>query len=327
MNIRQKAMYLLSLAALPLGAYGCKKAPFPENDGYNNNPDTTINTQPNQPNLPSINEPNTDSNFNDTLRFSWLYDWTGPLNDHVKSYTDVGDFVVIVPDTTEQSIKGSCERLVGQWPDIYNRFMNFVAESAGHVKLSGVIYVPQIGDNLSNNVMGMDRNIADLFETLGITIKVKNAAGKTNNPKENTNEKMPLNTVSNMFKSKNTGYTIGWGFNHHFAGPCKDHVARRTTQYGGTHLVPDSTLWSKVQQGQFGKDDWDYIASQFTKYQNEYGATFEGNLYPFVGRMSPETKQNLENLGFHVIETVEKNDNRPAMPWNQAQQMLQNKSR
>ncbi len=43
--------------------------------------------------------------------------------------------------------------------------------------------------------------------------------------------------------------------------------------------------------------------------------------------MNPETKTIFQQLGFHVIEMIEKNDNRLAMPWNQAQQMLQNKSR
>ncbi len=324
MKIGQKVIYWLSLAALPMGAYGCKKVPLPENDEYTNTPDTTINIQPNQPDLPPTNEPNLNSKFNDTLRFSWFYDWTGPLNDHVKSYTDVGNWVVIMPDTTEQSIKGSTWILNNQWPGIYNRFMNFVAgDPYGRVKLDGVIYVSQINDNLPGNVMGMDRNVANLFEALGITIKVRNAPGKSTQNTVMTYKTKP----QNMLQSENTGYTIGWGFNHHFAGPSEDHIARRTAQYGGTHLVPDSTLWSKVQQGQFGKNDWDYIASQFTKYQNEYGATFEGNLYPFIGRMSPETKTIFQQLGFRVIETIEKRDNRPTMPWNQAQQMLQNKSR
>lgn len=324
MKLKTKALYFLSMLTLPL--FGCQKEPLPENDGYNHNSDTTINIQPNHPVLPSTNEPDPNSNFTDTLRFSWGDDWY-PHPDYVKSFTDVGAYVVIVPDTTEQSIKGSCERLVGQWPDIYNRFMNFIAENAGHVKLGGRIYVPQIAYNLSNNVMGMDITVADLFETLGITVKVKNAAGKPKKTKEKPREQLPRNIAKNMMQSENTGYKIEWGFNHHFAGPCEDHIARRTAQCGGTHLVPDSTFWSKLQQGQFGKNDWDYIASQFTKYQNEYGATFEGNLYPFVGRMSPETKTIFQQLGFHVIEMIEINDNQPAMPRNQAQQMLQNKSR
>ena len=324
MKLKTKALYFLSMLTLPL--FGCQKEPLPENDGYNHNSDTTINIQPNHPVLPSTNEPDPNSNFTDTLRFSWGDDWY-PHPDYVKSFTDVGAYVVIVPDTTEQSIKGSCERLVGQWPDIYNRFMNFIAENAGHVKLGGRIYVPQIAYNLSNNVMGMDITVADLFETLGITVKVKNAAGKPKKTKEKPREQLPRNIAKNMLQSENTGYKIEWGFNHHFAGPCEDHIARRTAQCGGTHLVPDSTFWSKLQQGQFGKNDWDYIASQFTKYQNEYGAPFEGNLYPFVGRMSPETKTIFQQLGFHVIEMIEINDNQPAMPRNQAQQMLQNKSR
>ncbi len=325
MELKTKALYFLSMLTLPL--FGCQKEPLPENDGYNHNSDTTITIQPNHPDLPPTHEPNTDSIFEnaDTLRFSWGDDWY-PHPDYVKSFTDVGAYVVIVPDTTEQSIKGSCERLVGQWPDIYNRFMNFIAENAGHVKLSGRIYVPQIAYNLSNNVMGMDITVADLFETLGITVKVKNAAGKPKKTKDKPREQLPRNIAQNMMQSENMGYKIEWGFNHHLA-PCEDHIRRRTAQYGGTHLVPDSTFWSKVQQGQFGKNDWDYIASQFTKYQNEYGATFEGNLYPFVGRMNPETKTIFQQLGFHVIEMIEKNDNRLAMPWNQAQQMLQNKSR
>ncbi len=325
MELKTKALYFLSMLTLPL--FGCQKEPLPENDGYNHNSDTTINIQPNHPVLPSTNEPDPNSNFTDTLRFSWGDDWY-PHPDYVKSFTDVGAYVVIVPDTTEQSIKGSCERLVGQWPDIYNRFMNFIAENAGHVKLSGRIYVPQIAYNLSNNVMGMDITVADLFETLGITVKVKNAAGKPKKTKEKPREQLPRNIAQNMMQSENMGYKIEWGFNHHLA-PCEDHIRRRTAQYGGTHLVPDSTFWSKVQQQQFGRGTWDLLAAKFTRFQNEYGATFEGVLYPHLGWMSPKAKTIFEKLGFRVIEMVETPGakNQKAMPWNQAQQMLQNKSR
>ena len=326
MELKTKALYFLSMLTLPL--FGCQKEPLPENDGYNNNPDTTINIQPNHPILPPTNEPNTDSIFEnaDTLRFSWFYDWTGPLDDYVKSFTDVGDRVIIVPDTTEQSIKGSCERLVCQWPSTYNRFMNFVTENPYMVKISGVIYVPIVGDNLLNENFGMDKNTANLFKQLGITVMAKNTVGKSIKPQETTNEVMPRNTAQNMVQSE-TGYTIEFGFDRHLGGPSEDHIRRRTAQYGTTHVIPDSTLWSKLQQGQFSKDDWNLLAAKFMKFQNEYGTTFEGNLYPRLGWMGPKAKTIFENLGFHVVEMIEKNDNRPAMPWNQAQQMLQNKSR
>jgi len=325
MSFKRKIIYFLSMSTLPL--FGCQKEPMSPENNDNNNPDTTEIVSPNQPDLPAGPAVNMDSIFAnaDTLWFSWFYDWVGPLDDYVKSFTDVGDRVVIVPETTEQSIKGSCERVAGQWPDIYNRFMNFVAESAGHVKLSGCIYVQQIADNLSNNVMGMDRNNADLFKELGIEVKVKNVSGKSTQNPVMTPKIIPQNTMPNMLQSE-TGYTIEFEFWRHLAGPSDDNIARRAAQYGSTHVVPDSTFWSQVQQQQFSKEHWDLLAAKFMKFQKEYGTTFTGTLYPRLGWMSPEAKTTFENLGFHVIEMVkEYNHDGSAMPWNQASKMVRNR--
>ncbi len=306
MNFKQKVIYFLSMAALPL--FGCQKEPAPET-----------------PHTDSVETNFHDGRYEKTIDFSWEYFVIGPHYDHVQFYVNDPMCVSlqIVPDSTDQSVKWSSWKNPNQWIDIANRFEDIKNNSQEKAKFGGVIYVAQITDDASSVLPGMDKWTANHFKELGFTIK--EAQGKAKNnfatmPKE-TPQAMPSK------KQRDGNYEITYGHNHFRAGPCEDHVACRAAQYSAVTIIPDSTLWSVVEQcGSLGREDWDYIAAQFKRYQDQYSVIFKGNLYPFPGRMSPEAQTIFKKLGLNIIET-QGAKSAPAMPWNQAQEMLRNKQR
>lgn len=273
-----------------------------------------------------------------TIPWSWDSCRVGPHGDHVRYYLDAPECMSLrlVPDSVDHASvwRSSCE-VPELWERVADTLEAFHQYAPGKLTFDGgVIYVEKIvSDDVPSPTLtrGIYPRTVERFKRLGIKIKTnqddntKPASGKKLTPK-----------AGRAKNAKNTGhYTkrVTWGWNDFRYGPVANHVKLYAydANCDSVTFVPDSSVYSVVATcGELLKEDWANIANAFSEYKqyNPEKIKFAGNIYYSTGNMRPETKAIFERLGFKVIERSGLYDlPKNTIPWNQANKMLQNKSR